>query len=173
MIEYIKQNWVTIIIFSLLIGYLLYQRIPVYISNSKLASKPLKNLNLVDINGKSHHLFDYSDKTIVINFWATWCAPCKIEMPILESTYQELNSSGLEIIGITYEDKQTVMEFLKDKNISYIIGLDPDYVWTDFFEIMGYPTIIIIKDKKIVDVSTGLSVFLKYKIRWYVKKSIF
>ncbi|GIX40573.1 MAG: thiol:disulfide interchange protein [Leptospiraceae bacterium] len=172
--EYIKENFTTILIFGILIAYLLYQRIPIYLNNSKLENISLKqDLTFVSIDGKIYQLSDLQNKTILINFWATWCLPCKIEIPMLENIYKELNPYGLEILGISSEDPETIKTYLKDKNISYPIIVDKDYFLTNYFNVRGYPTIIIIKNNKIIDVSTGLNVLLKWKIRWYVNKSIF
>jgi thiol-disulfide isomerase/thioredoxin len=172
--DYIKENLSTIIILVILIVYLLYQRIPLYLNNSKLENTRLReDLILVDLKNQEYHLSEIKDKTIVINFWATWCLPCKVEMPLLESTYQDLKSDGLEIFGITSEDQSLVENYLKNHPVSYPIVIDKNYALTNYFNIQGYPTIIIIKNQQIVDVATGLNVFLKYKIRWYTKKSLF
>jgi thiol-disulfide isomerase/thioredoxin len=172
--DYIKENLSTIIIFGILVAFLLYQRIPIFLNNTKLEKIPLKqDLKFVSLSGKEYYLYELKDKTVLLNFWATWCLPCRIEMPILESIYQELHQNGLEILGISNEDKETITRFLKDKNITYPIILDENFQLTNYFNIQGYPTIILIKNNQIIDISTGLNFFLKWKIRWYVKKSIF
>jgi len=172
--DYIKENLSTIIILGILIVYLLYQRIPIYLNNSKMENLTLKEeIILTDLNNQEYNLSHLKDKTIVINFWATWCLPCKVEMPLLESTYKDLKSDGLEIFGITSEDRTLVKNYLQNNPVSYPIVIDKNYFLTNYFNIQGYPTIIIIKNNTIVDVATGLNVFLKYKIRWHTKKSIF
>lgn len=172
--EYIKENLSTIIIFSILIAYILYQRLPSFIHNLKMEDSSIQeNLIFNTLDNKTIYLNDLENKTIVINFWATWCLPCKLEMPILESTYQDLKDHGLEILGITSEDKNIVIRYLEDKNIHYPIILDPDHKLTNYFNIQGYPTIIIIKNNKIISVNTGFNPLLKWKIRWYTKKSLF
>jgi choline kinase len=80
-------------------------------------------------------------------------------MPLLESTYQDLKSDGLEIFGITSEDQSLVENYLKNHPVSYPIVIDKNYALTNYFNIQGYPTIIIIKNLQIVDVATGLNVF--------------
>ncbi|MCS7204642.1 MAG: TlpA family protein disulfide reductase [Leptospiraceae bacterium] len=173
MLDYIKQNWLSLLIITLLIGYLLYQRIPLYISNSKLENQEITvNLRFQKLNGEIITLEDLKNKTIVLNFWATWCMPCKIEMPLLENTYNDLKDH-VEILGITIEEKDTVIRYLENHKVSYPIILDTDYSITEYFNIMGYPSIIIIKDNKIVSASTGLNPLIKWKIRWYATNSIF
>lgn len=170
--EFIKQNLSTILIFGILISYILYQRIPVYFSNKTLEEKPLRNLALQSLNGQIFHLYDFRDKAILINFWATWCIPCKLEMPILESLHQDLKED-LVIIGITNETKSIVESYLKEKNINYLIVLDNDYQLANFFNVQGYPTLILIKDGKIIDVATGFNPFIKWKIKWHLKRIFF
>ncbi len=172
--DYIKENLSTIIIFSVLIAYIIYQRLPSFIQNLKMEDSTIQeNLIFHTLDDKTITMKDLENKTIVINFWATWCLPCKIEMPLLENIYQELKEHNLVILGITSEEKNTVIQYLKDKNIHYPIILDLDYNLTNYFKIQGYPTIIIIKNKKIISINTGLNPLIKWKIRWYVKKSLF
>ncbi len=170
--EFIKQNLFTIVIFSLLVIYILYQRIPIYFANKKMQEKDIQNLTFKTLNDEMYTINDFKNKTILINFWATWCLPCKLEMPILESLHQEMKED-LEILGITNESKEVVYSYLKDKSINYKIVIDSEYQLANYFDIRGYPTIILIKNKKIKDVSTGFNPLLKWKIKWFIKGFIF
>ncbi|MFN3605050.1 MAG: TlpA family protein disulfide reductase [Leptonema sp. (in: bacteria)] len=170
--EYIKQNLSTIIILGLFVTYILYQRIPIYLANRKLESKKLENIKFETLSGEIFHLDDLKNKIVLINFWATWCMPCKLEMPILESLHKELGDD-LTIIGITNENKEVVESYLKDKNITYKIVLDETYKLANYFNVQGYPTLILIKNGVIKEVTTGFNPIIKWKIQWYVKRSIF
>lgn len=170
--EYIKQNLSTIIIFTILIGYLLYQRIPIYFANKQLEEKQISNLKFKTLDGEIIHFENIKDKPILINFWATWCMPCKIEMPILESLHQDMKNE-LILLGIANEKKEIVESYLKDKNINYTIVIDESMQLAEYFNIQAYPTLIYIKNGVIKDVSTGFNPFLKWKIKWFVRKSLF
>jgi thiol-disulfide isomerase/thioredoxin len=86
------------------------------------------NFKLLD--GKSRKLSDYSGKILVIDLWATWCGPCRQEIPHLVEMAREYKSKGVEIIGLTTEDPamdaETVKEFTRDFKINYPIG------WANF-----------------------------------------
>ena len=66
---------------------------------------------------------DFSGKTVLINFWATWCAPCRREMPMLMDLQREYGPQGLQVIGIALDDVQSAMDFAKTYGISYPILL--------------------------------------------------
>ena len=62
------------------------------------------DFGLKDINGQTVRLSDYKGKVVLLNFWATWCAPCRAEMPDLIKLQKEYQSNGLEVVGMTYPD---------------------------------------------------------------------
>ncbi len=64
---------------------------------------------------------DFSDKTLLINFWATWCAPCRQEMPMLMDLQTEYGPMGLQVVGIALDDAENVSNFVKTYGISYPI----------------------------------------------------
>lgn len=73
---------------------------------------------------------DFSGKTILINFWATWCAPCRQEMPMLMDLQRQFGSSGFQVIGIALDDAQSVRNFVKTYGISYPILVGSEDVFT-------------------------------------------
>lgn len=101
------------------------------------------NIKLVD---QDNHLVDLSEFTgqpILINFWATWCTPCKDEIPLLIS-YSE-KYPRLKIIGISsYESRATVEKFLENTPIPYLVLLDTEGKVADQFQIIGYPTSFLV-----------------------------
>jgi thiol-disulfide isomerase/thioredoxin len=79
-------------------------------------------LNLTDLEGKKVHLKDYRAKIVVLNFWATWCGPCKDEMPMLVEIEKEWAPKGVVFIGASLDDKKTVKaipEFMQKYRIDY------------------------------------------------------
>ena len=78
------------------------------------------------IDGKTLKLADYKDKVLIVNFWATWCGPCRQEIPHLIKLRQDFKDKGFEVIGVTHAsndpDPETVTEFTKQFNIPYPIG---------------------------------------------------
>lgn len=87
----------------------------------EVALAPLK-----DVNGASFKLADFFGKVTVVNFWATWCGPCRREIPELVKLHKEFQSRGVEMIGLTSEDPgasaEKVRKFIQDFQIDYRIG---------------------------------------------------
>jgi thiol-disulfide isomerase/thioredoxin len=87
----------------------------------EVALAPLK-----DVNGASFKLADFFGKVTVVNFWATWCGPCRREIPELVNLHKEFQSRGVEVIGLTSEDPgasaEKVRKFIQDFQIDYRIG---------------------------------------------------
>src|SRR5688572_19323158 len=78
---------------------------------------------LKDLNGRTVRLSDYKGKVVLINFWATWCPPCRAEMPDLVRLQREHGKEGLQIIGVTYppEKKERVRRFARSLKVNYPI----------------------------------------------------
>ncbi len=93
-----------------------------------VAGAPKKNapaeLNLTDLDGKKVHLKDYRGKIVVLNFWATWCGPCKEEMPMFVATKKEWAARGIVFIGASLDERagqKVIPEFIKSFQIDFPI----------------------------------------------------
>jgi thiol-disulfide isomerase/thioredoxin len=87
------------------------------------AHKPAE-LNLTDLDGKKVHLRDYRGKIVVLNFWATWCGPCKDEMPMLVEVEKEWSAKGIVFIGASLDERKSqgkIPDFLKAFQIGFPI----------------------------------------------------
>jgi thiol-disulfide isomerase/thioredoxin len=73
---------------------------------------------LPDSNGTIHHLTDYRGHPLVLNFWATWCEPCRREMPLLQALHQE-RGAGVQIVGVAMDFRNDALQYAKDKGITY------------------------------------------------------
>ena len=92
-------------------------------------------------------LADYAGQTVLVNLWATWCAPCRIETPYLQSVYEENRERGLMIVGVSVDSPSaldSVKDFLGEMGVTYDILLDPDMVSTDVFAAIGLPATFLI-----------------------------
>jgi peroxiredoxin len=109
------------------------------------------NFTLTDLSGRTWTLKDLHGKVVMVNFWATWCPPCRKEMPDLETLNQRFGSQGLVILGISDEDAATVSPFIAQQKVTYPILLDPGRKVNELFQIDGIPkTFIYGRDGKIV-----------------------
>ena len=76
---------------------------------------------LKDLEGKLRSIDEWNGKVILVNFWATWCPPCKKEMPAFISLYEQYQKQGFEIIGIALDDKQSVQDFADTLGVNYTV----------------------------------------------------
>lgn len=91
------------------------------------AGKPAQDFSLRDTNNTTQTLSQYKGKVVLINFWATWCGPCQVEMPHLQKMYTELGAQGLVVLGISADDAKTtsmVKPLAKNKGLTYPVLLD-------------------------------------------------
>ena len=93
--------------------------------NKKLleeAKKKLSELNLLTLDGKEVKLSDYKGKVVLVNFWASWCPPCKEEMPIFEKVYQKYNNKDFMILAVNMDTSEGALkEFLEKNRYSFPI----------------------------------------------------
>jgi peroxiredoxin len=109
------------------------------------------NFTLTDLTGKPWTLKDLRGKVVLVNFWATWCPPCRKEMPDLETLCNRFGPQGLVILGISDEDAATVSPFISKQGTTYPILLDPGRKVNELFQIDGIPkTFIYGRDGKLV-----------------------
>lgn len=90
------------------------------------------NAELKTVNGNSIRLADYSGKVVVVNLWATWCGPCRMEIPELVKLYNEFKSQGFEIVGLSTENPvdsaDSVRDFVRNYQMGYQVGWAPSDV---------------------------------------------
>jgi thiol-disulfide isomerase/thioredoxin len=97
------------------------------------------DFTLNDLQGKSWTLKSLPEKVVLVNFWATWCPPCRKEMPDLDALYQRFKEKGLVILAISDEEVDKVKSYLAEKPVAYSILLDPGRKVNDLFRINGIP----------------------------------
>jgi thiol-disulfide isomerase/thioredoxin len=90
-------------------------------------SPPAADFTLPDSTGREHSLSDYRGRVVLVNFWATWCAPCREEMPAMDRLYRALGDHGLEILAVHAGPGGAAMqEFLKRIPVSFTVLVDAD-----------------------------------------------
>lgn len=106
---------------------------------------PAPELSLENINGQVQSLADFRDKIVLVNNWATWCPPCKAEMPTLVAYYQAHKDEGFVIISIDAgESKQAVQAFAEQYKMTFPVWLDPGAAAMDAFKNQSLPSSYVI-----------------------------
>ncbi len=109
------------------------------------------DFTLTDLEGKSWTLSKLRGKVVVVNFWATWCPPCRKEMPDLEALYNHFKGQGLVVLAISDEDAAKVRPFIAERQVTYPVLLDPGREVNDLFQVEGIPkTFVYDRNGKLV-----------------------
>jgi peroxiredoxin len=109
------------------------------------------DFTLADLQGKSWTLRDLHGKVVLVNFWATWCQPCRKEMPDLDALYKRFRDQGFVILGVSDEEVGKVKQLLAEQSVSYPILLDPGRKVNGLFRIDGIPkTFVFDRECKLV-----------------------
>ncbi|MGB5538951.1 MAG: TlpA disulfide reductase family protein [Gammaproteobacteria bacterium] len=102
---------------------------------------------LTDMDGKTHRVEDYRGNWVLINFWATWCPPCRKEMPSLEKLYQAYQDRSFRVLAVNqWEDVDHVFSYMGELNVfpSFPILFDPESKISEAYGVRGLPTSFII-----------------------------
>jgi thiol-disulfide isomerase/thioredoxin len=122
-------------------------------------SSPAPDFTLESLDGKSMRLSDLRGKAVLLNFWATWCGPCKIETPWLVELQNQYGAQGLQVIGVAMDDsgKDDIAKFAKDMGVNYPVLLGKEAVGDAYGGVPALPESFFIgRDGKIVDKIIGL-----------------
>ena len=106
---------------------------------------PAPELELTDLQGKAVSVKDYLGQVTLINMWATWCPPCKAEMPTLEAFYKKYKDDGFVIVGINDgETADLVSAFVQDYRLTFPVWLDEQYLSEKAFKTINLPSSFVI-----------------------------
>jgi thiol-disulfide isomerase/thioredoxin len=118
----------------------------------------LGDFSLSDVKGNTVHLSDYKGKTVLINAWATWCPPCKAEMPLLNRYYQSHAQDGFILLAVNAGDSQNeAASFANQKGLAFPVLLDPGTQLLGRLGINSFPTSILIgRDGVVKTIHVGM-----------------
>jgi thiol-disulfide isomerase/thioredoxin len=120
---------------------------------------PAPDFTLESLDGKNMTLSDLRGKAVLLNFWATWCTPCKIEMPWFVELQKQYGPDGLQVVGVAMDDsgKDDIAKFAKDMGVNYPVLIGKEAVGDAYGGVPALPeTFFIGRDGKIVDKIIGL-----------------
>lgn len=110
------------------------------------------NFTLVDLEGTAHTLAELRGQPVIINFWATWCAPCRIEMPVLEKAFADYADQDLAILAVNREDEADAVEefFYDDMGLTFTPLLDSDADVANAYGVFNMPTTYFVDSEGVV-----------------------
>jgi cytochrome c biogenesis protein CcmG/thiol:disulfide interchange protein DsbE len=111
----------------------------------------MPEIGLTDLNGKQVSAASLAGKVVVVDFWATWCAPCKDEMPVLEKLYKKYGSKGLVVVGVSVDkDASNIKGFLKKIGVTFPVVHDANHQVSGRYQPPRMPSSYIVDRKGIV-----------------------
>jgi cytochrome c biogenesis protein CcmG/thiol:disulfide interchange protein DsbE len=116
-------------------------------TSCKADGKANLDFTVKDMNGGNVRLADYKGQVILLNFWATWCGPCKVEIPAFIELYDQYREKGFVVLGVSGDDDaETLRAFAKDMKMNYpvLVGRDHEDLLDAYGPLWGYPTTFFI-----------------------------
>ncbi|MGM0901004.1 MAG: redoxin domain-containing protein [Bacillota bacterium] len=108
------------------------------------------NFTLSTLEGKEVKLSDFKGRKVMINFWATWCPPCKAEMPAMQQLYDHANSY-MDILAINIDPKNDVAGFVRENQLTFPILLDESGKVNEDYSIISIPTTFLINEEGMIE----------------------
>jgi len=151
-------RWIQIAVFTLVIAVVLFFAFGLRVrGESQPSSGPAPDFSVKTFDGQSVHLSDLRGKVVVLNFWASWCIPCRDEAVLLEKTWEQYKDRGVVFVGIDWVDTDTNAEsYIKQYHLTYLNAPDLGTTIGPLYRIKGVPdTYIVGKDGTIYSNSLG------------------
>ena len=118
----------------------LLDRLPGLPEEAPTQGAEMPDFTLETVDGETVSLSDYRGQPIVLNFWATWCTPCREEMPLLQETYEAHADAGLVVLGVNVrETPEAVERFLEEVGVDFPVVLDPDSAVVNRYLVTSLP----------------------------------
>lgn len=128
-----------------------------------LVNKPAPSFNLETVDGAKFNLAEQKGKVVVLDFWATWCGPCTMALPIITEVTSSLKDKDVVFLAVNIQETPAqIKEFLEKKNLKVSVGLDSEGKVAEMYQVRGIPqTVIVGKDGNVAEVHIGFSPDLK------------
>ena len=106
----------------------------IVVGRNPLVDQPAPDFTLQTTDGQAVTLSSLRGRPVIVNFWASWCVPCRDEFPLLAAAYQKYSGDGLQIVGVIHDDgPQTATDFARSFNATWPLVLDPtDATWNEY-----------------------------------------
>jgi len=162
--ESVKRDPIIVVVVAIVVALMLVAGVrmahrPKPSGSSQMKGDVAPDFALQSLDGKTVHLSDYRGKAVLLNFWATWCAPCKIEMPWFVELQKEYGAEGLQIVGVAMDDAspKEIADFAKDMAVNYPVLIGKEAVGDAYGGVQFLPeSFYIDRNGKVIDKAFGL-----------------
>jgi peroxiredoxin len=125
--------------------------VPTPVPDRVAEGQPAPEFTAETVSGEQVALSDYAGRPVILNFWATWCAPCRVEMPALQAASERYADQGVVVLAVNaLESRDRVMAFMDELGLTFPAVLDPKGEIIDLYEVRVFPTTIWIDDQGVV-----------------------
>jgi thiol-disulfide isomerase/thioredoxin len=159
----VRRTSIVVLVVAVTVALVLIARFRSYrpgsVAVASINRQMAPDFELQSLDGKTIHLSDFRGKAVLLNFWATWCQPCKIEMPWFEQLQKQYAPAGLQVIGVAMDDagKEDIAKFAKNLGVDYPILLGKESVGDAYGGVQFLPaTFYVARDGRVVDKVFGL-----------------
>jgi peroxiredoxin len=123
-----------------------------------LVGRPAPPFSSRDSDGNPIALSDYQGRVVLLNFWATWCGPCEVEMPLLQDRYQRWQREGFVVLAVNFDEpREQVEAYGQELNLEFPLVLDPGGHIQQLYEVRGYPSSYLVDREGLIrEVHIGL-----------------
>jgi peroxiredoxin len=120
--------------------------------------EPAPDFTLEAPDGSTVKLSDFAGRPVILNFWATWCAPCQIEMPYLQAAHTEHADKGLVVLGVNVGEQTSVVQpYLEERSLTFPVALDLNSRVSDLYRVFSFPTTYLIdRDGRVINIRRGV-----------------
>ena len=132
------------------------------------------DFKLKDADGKEVTMASFKDKVVLLDFWATWCGPCKAAMPVMQKLHDEFKDKGVVVLGVNMGERSPTAgkEYIASKKFTYPCVFEADEL-ANAYGITAIPTLVVVgKDGKIMEIEVGMSDPSGDKLRAVIEKAL-
>lgn len=139
------------------IGYTIYASVTQEKVEVLAPGDEAPNFELVDLEGNTHRLSDYKGEGVLLNFWGTWCPPCKKEFPAIERQYKNFENEGVHVLAINIaQSNLEVQNYINELGLTFPVAIDKNRSVMTTYNVGNLPaTILVDKDGVITNIITG------------------
>jgi peroxiredoxin len=120
--------------------------------------KEAPNFTLKTVKGESVQIKKLRGKVVLLSFWASWCGPCRQEMPVIEKLGQQYRDKGLMVFGVNDEDRETIQDYIKENGYSFPTLVDEEQEASNLYNVHAIPTMVVLdREGNVASYRVGLT----------------